>query len=45
MKKQTHNLVPMVRKNQKSELEKFILFYEHEDDNRQKGRSPNRKIK
>lgn len=31
-----HNLVPMVQNQEKSELEKFTLFYEHTSDNRPK---------
>lgn len=31
-----HMLVPMVQNKEKSELEKFTLFYEHVTDNRSK---------
>lgn len=33
-----HQLVPMVQNQEKSELEKFTLFYEHTTDNRPKNR-------
>lgn len=33
-----HPLVPMVQNQEKSELEKFNLFYEHTTDNQLKNR-------
>lgn len=39
-----HPNVPMVQKQQKSELEKFTLFYEHTADTRPKSRSPSKKL-
>jgi hypothetical protein len=37
-----HPLVPMVQKQEKSELEKFTLFYEHVADTRPKNRASNK---
>ncbi len=38
-----HPLVPMVQKQEKSELEKFTLFYEHTQGNQVKNRNPTAK--
>lgn len=37
-----HPLVPMVQKQEKSELEKFTLFYEHTTDGRPKNKGPDK---
>lgn len=35
-----HQYVPMVQKQEKSELEKFTVFYEHTADSRPKNKGP-----